>query len=101
MVYVRSDGTVTENPPLHTRLVSFVFGIFSFVIFFFKSLLGMDTSSSKASTSSGSSFGGGGGSGGPFGPGKGGGGPRFRSMSDINKPTVRGVGGCPGGSCGM
>lgn len=37
-----------------------------------------------------------------FSPGGGGGGgrPKFRSMGDLNQPTVYG-GGCPGGSCGM
>lgn len=33
-------------------------------------------------------------------PGGGGGRPKFRSMRDLNQPTVYG-GGCPGGSCGM
>lgn len=35
-----------------------------------------------------------------YSPGGGGGRPNFRSMSDLNQPTVYG-GGCPGGSCGM
>lgn len=110
MVYVKSDGTVCQNPPIHERLFRLIFGMFSFVIFFFKSLLGMDTSNSKRNGGSkgggsffgGSSGGGGGGGGGgrPFGPGGPGGGPNIRTMRDINPPTVSG-GGCPGGGCGM
>lgn len=102
MVYVKSDGTVCQQPPIHERLIRFVLGVFGFVIFFFKSLVGMDTT--RKSSSSGGFFsggGGGGGGGGPFRPGKPGGGPNVRTMRDINPPTVQGAGSCPGGGCGM
>ncbi|XP_076271879.1 uncharacterized protein LOC143203557 [Rhynchophorus ferrugineus] len=106
MVYIKSDGTVSSNPPLHKQFFRLIVGVFAFVIFFFKSLLGFDTSGystgSTSNRSGGSSLGGGssgGGGGGsrPFGPG---GRPNIRTMGDINPPTVRG-GGCPGGGCGM
>ncbi|XP_066157019.1 uncharacterized protein [Euwallacea fornicatus] len=100
MVYVKSDGTVCYQPPIHERVLRFIFGAFSFVIFFFKSLVGMETNKSGASRSGSSFFGGGSGGGGsgPHGPG---GGPKFRTMRDVNPPTVKGVGSCPGGGCGM
>lgn len=82
-----------------------------------------NTGSSGGSSFRGSGDRGGGGGGGPYGyslmvplanthflikfihrPGGGGGGGgssgRFRTMGDINRPTVS-AGGCPGGSCGM
>ncbi|KAL1517407.1 hypothetical protein ABEB36_001174 [Hypothenemus hampei] len=105
MVYIKNDGTLSQEPPIHLKLLRFIVGTFTFIIFFFKSLVGLDT---RSSGNSGSNFfrGGGGGDGHrPFRPGGGGGGggggPNIRTMRDINPPTVRGVSGCPGGSCGM
>ncbi|ENN76035.1 hypothetical protein HUJ04_008883 [Dendroctonus ponderosae] len=110
MLYVKSDGTICQEPPILEKFLRLIIGVVAFVIFFFKSLVGMDTSNSKKGSSSsqgGSFFGrfsGGGGKGGggkPFRPGKPGGGPNIRTMRDINPPTIQGAGGCPGGGCGM
>ncbi|XP_056635059.1 glycine-rich selenoprotein-like [Diorhabda carinulata] len=111
MTYV-TGGQVQQNPPLFTRISKIFDGVINFIINFFVTLIPIDYNSQSSSSGSssyrgsGSSLGRGGGGGGgwgsgrPFGPGGGGGngGARFRTMRDINPPTV---GGCPGGSCGM
>ncbi|XP_050500426.1 H/ACA ribonucleoprotein complex subunit 1-like [Diabrotica virgifera virgifera] len=108
MTYV-TGGQVQQNPPIFTRISKFFDGVIHFVMNFFLTLIPIEynaqSSSSGSSSSRGSTLGrgggggGGGGWGGRPGPGGGGnGGARFRTMRDINPPTV---GGCAGGSCGM
>ncbi|XP_045465049.1 glycine-rich selenoprotein-like [Harmonia axyridis] len=106
MVYIARDGTVCENPPWGIDRIGQLFsGLINFVVLFFQTLVGLDTSQKSTQKSGGSSFrsggggGGGGGGGRPFGPGGGGGsGPKkFMTLRDVNPPTV---GGCPGGACG-
>ncbi|KYB28629.1 glycine-rich selenoprotein [Tribolium castaneum] len=113
MVYVAGDGTIHQSPPWSlNRLTKLFYGAIYFVIFFFKSLVGLDGPSTSIGTSrsSGSLFrgsggggggggDGGGGGGGPFRPGGGGPSKRIMTMKDINPPSVS-MGGCPGGACG-
>ncbi|XP_022904795.2 selenoprotein K-like [Onthophagus taurus] len=60
MVYVQG-GRVAEGRPWSLRRIpEFFWGIIAFVIFFFKTLFGFDTSSSSSNGSRGGSRGGGG-----------------------------------------
>ncbi|CAG9861876.1 unnamed protein product [Phyllotreta striolata] len=111
MVYV-TGGQVQETPPITQRISKFFDNVVNFVMHFFITLIPIEMNSQSSSTRSSSGGnttgrGGGGGSGGsswgsgrPFGSGGNGGGGngRFRTLRDINPPTV---GGCPGGACGM
>ncbi|XP_030751433.1 glycine-rich selenoprotein-like [Sitophilus oryzae] len=99
MVYIKSDGTVCEKPPVYERVYNLIFGLFSGFIFFFTSMFGFNSGGLKGRSSGGSGRYGGGGGDGPYKPGKPGG-SNFRTISDINPPTVYG-GGCPGGNCGL
>ncbi|CAH1112796.1 unnamed protein product [Psylliodes chrysocephalus] len=111
MAYV-TGGQVQENPPFTKRISKFFDNVVNFFMHFFITLIPieMNSQSSNSSGQSSSFRGSGGGSTGRGGssswgsgrPGPGGsggsGGGRFRTLGDINPPTV---GGCPGGACGM
>ncbi|KAF2884226.1 hypothetical protein ILUMI_21961 [Ignelater luminosus] len=84
MVYI-SNGAVCQDPPWSIRrLTGFFWGIIAFVLYFFKTLVGLDRNSSG---SNGSKNGRGGGRGGPDGPG---GGPRrigrITTIDDCSMP---------------
>ncbi|XP_070506521.1 glycine-rich selenoprotein-like [Chironomus tepperi] len=98
MPYVASDGRILDKPPITKRIELFFVGIWTFLVYFFKTLFGENVNKSGSRytrdyRSGGGGFGGGGGGNGPSNTG-----PRppqrrigrIGRMSDVSCPPMGG-----------